>query len=93
MEMVSSTIEDTINYGFSRREFLLYVWGASIALYLAQSTGLIVWFQVPRFRKSELSRRFTLTLGAIPGINDEPYNFPEGLFWLVNLDSDQPSAR
>ena len=91
--MVSSALEVTTRDGFSRREFLLYIWGASIALYLAQSTGLLVWFQIPRFRKGGFGGRHTLALGAIPGINDEPFNFPEGRFWLVNLDSDQPNAR
>ncbi|NJN55513.1 MAG: hypothetical protein HC804_12610 [Anaerolineae bacterium] len=39
--------------GISRREFLYYIWGASIALYLAQFAGLMIWFLIPRFREGE----------------------------------------
>ena len=42
----------------SRREFLYYIWGASIALLGAQGTGLLVWFLIPRFREGEFGGRF-----------------------------------
>ncbi|GIK56266.1 MAG: ubiquinol-cytochrome c reductase iron-sulfur subunit [Chloroflexi bacterium] len=77
--------------GISRREFLYYIWGASMALYLAQFAGLLVWFLIPRFREGEFGGKFVLPVGSIPGANAEPGNFPDGRFWLVNIDSDQPN--
>jgi cytochrome b6-f complex iron-sulfur subunit len=77
--------------GISRREFLYYIWGASMALYLAQFAGLLVWFLIPRFREGEFGGKFILPIEAIPGINTTPSNYPDGRFWLVNLDSNQPN--
>lgn len=79
--------------GITRREFLFYVWGASIALFTAQAAGLLVWFLLPRFREGEFGGRFILPLENLPGINEAPTNIPEGRFWLVNLDSSQPNER
>ena len=33
--------------GISRREFLYYIWGASIALVALQGAGLLLWFLIP----------------------------------------------
>ncbi|GJM39908.1 MAG: hypothetical protein DHS20C20_01900 [Ardenticatenaceae bacterium] len=75
--------------GISRREFLYYIWGASIALYAAQFTGLLVWFLLPRFREGEFGGKFTISVDELPAVNAEPANVPAGRFWLVNLDSRQ----
>ncbi len=77
--------------GITRREFLYYIWGASIALLAAQSAGLLIWFLLPRFREGEFGGNFVLPLDAIPDVNAEPNNFADGRFWLVNLDSNQPN--
>jgi len=77
--------------GISRREFLYYIWGASIALYLAQFAGLMVWFLIPRFREGEFGGNFVLPIEGIPDINQFPNNFPDGRFWLANLDSNDPN--
>lgn len=79
------------NKGMSRREFLYYIWGASIALYGAQFTGLLIWFLIPRFREGEFGGAFMLNVSAVPPVNTEPVNFPDGRFWLVNLDSTTPN--
>lgn len=79
--------------GMSRREFLFYVWGASMALITLQGTGLLVWFLIPRFREGEFGGTFILDIGQIPEVNGEPTNFANGRFWLVNLDSSNPNAR
>ena len=42
---VNADIQDS---GINRREFLYYIWGASMALFAAQSAGLLVWFLIPR---------------------------------------------
>jgi cytochrome b6-f complex iron-sulfur subunit len=78
--------------GMSRREFLYYIWGASLALYGAQFTGLLIWFLLPRFREGEFGGAFTLDVSALPEVNAEPMDFPDGRFWLVNLDSS-PEAE
>ncbi len=83
---------DTIHKHTSRREFLYYIWGASIAIYAVQFSGLLVWFLLPRFRAGEFGGKFTLPLEAIPEVNAPPKPFPDGVFWLVNLDSEQPNA-
>ena len=82
---------DVQSGGISRREFLFYIWGASIALYLAQFTGLMVWFLIPRFREGEFGGKFVVPVDGIPDINAEPNNYPDGRFWLVQVDSDQPN--
>lgn len=93
MANVAVTAETT-NNGVSRREFLYYIWGASIALYAAQFTGLLVWFLLPKFREGEFGGKFVLSLDNIPelkDVNGEPINMPAGRFWLVNLDTTQPN--
>lgn len=73
--------------GITRREFLYYIWGASIALITVEMTGLLVWFMLPRFREGEFGGTFTLPVGTVPEKNAPPANFAEGRFWLVNLDT------
>ncbi len=77
--------------GISRREFLYYIWGASIALYAAQFSGLLIWFLLPRFREGEFGGLFTVSIDELPAVNAEPTNVPSGRFWLVNLDTTQPN--
>jgi cytochrome b6-f complex iron-sulfur subunit len=69
----------------TRREFLYYIWGASIALFAAETTGLIVWFLIPRFREGEFGGVFPIEVGALPAVDTGPQEFPDGRFWLVNL--------
>ena len=69
----------------TRREFLYYIWSASMALLTAESVGAIIWFSIPRFREGEFGGIFTLEVSAIPEPDSEPKAFPEGRFWLVNL--------
>ena len=75
--------------GISRREFLYYIWGASIALYTAEFLGLIIWFAIPRIKEGEFGGIIPVPVDKIPPVNDPPENFSEGRFWLVNLDSTQ----
>lgn len=77
--------------GISRREFLYYIWGASIALYAAQFSGLLIWFLLPRFREGEFGGKFIVKIEDLPAVNAEPQNVPAGRFWLVNLDTTQPN--
>ncbi|MCI0394330.1 MAG: ubiquinol-cytochrome c reductase iron-sulfur subunit [Chloroflexi bacterium] len=79
--------------GMTRREFLYYIWGASLALFTAEFTGLMVWFMLPRFREGEFGGRIPVVASSLPEVNDEPLNVPEGRFWLVNLDSTNPQGQ
>lgn len=79
--------------GISRREFLYYIWGASMALFTAQFTGLFIWFALPRFREGEFGGTFTEPINRLPKTNDPPVNFPDGRFWLVNVDSEHPEGQ
>ncbi len=79
--------------GVTRREFLYYIWGASLALFLVETTGLTVWFMLPRFKEGEFGGTFTLSIDNLPPVNDPPFNFPEGRFWLSNLNSTEPNEN
>ena len=72
----------------TRREFLYYIWGASVALLVIESTGLLVWFMLPRFREGEFGGRFTLPIDVLPETNAPPFNFADGRFWLVNVNNE-----
>ncbi|MEJ2748160.1 MAG: Rieske 2Fe-2S domain-containing protein [Anaerolineae bacterium] len=85
--MANAAVSTGDNGGVSRREFLYYVWGASIALFAAESAGLLVWFLIPKFREGEFGGTFTLSVNELPEVNGEPVNKPDGRFWLVNLDT------
>lgn len=95
MTSQAATAEADLNVpgGISRREFLYYIWGASIALITLQGAGMLVWFLIPRFREGEFGGNFTIDLAELPQVNGEPSNFADGRFWLVNLDSAQPNER
>ena len=73
--------------GMTRREFLFYIWGASMALVTVEFTGLLIWFLIPRFREGEFGGRFSVNMDKLPKPNDPPGSFPDGRFWLVNLDT------
>jgi cytochrome b6-f complex iron-sulfur subunit len=77
----------------SRREFLYYVWGASIALLGAQTTGLLIWFLIPRFREGEFGGAFRVDASMVPPVNGEPVNVSDGRFWLVNLDTGADQGK
>jgi cytochrome b6-f complex iron-sulfur subunit len=73
--------------GLTRREFLYYIWGASVAILTLEATGLLVWFMLPRFRENEFGGRFQLSIDVLPDTNAPPFNFAEGRFWLVRVDN------
>lgn len=73
--------------GISRREFLYYIWGASIALYLAEFVGLIIWFAIPRIQEGTFGGIIRIDATRLPEVNAPPLNEAAGRFWLVNLDT------
>ncbi|HEX2622076.1 MAG TPA: ubiquinol-cytochrome c reductase iron-sulfur subunit [Phototrophicaceae bacterium] len=70
----------------SRREFLYYIWGASMVMLLGQAGAALVWFALPRFKEGEFGGVFHFTGGDMPALNDAPVNIPSGRFWLSNSD-------
>ncbi len=70
----------------TRREFMFYVWGASMALLLAASGGIIVWFALPRFKAGEFGGVIDVT--SVPKPGDPPVKYPAGKFWMSN-DADK----
>ena len=87
---MTETTVDAAN--LTRREFLYYIWGASIVLFTVEVTGLLVWFMLPRFREGEFGGKFTLPIDVLPDVNDPPFDFPDGRFWLVNVDNQDSSG-
>lgn len=71
----------------NRREFMFYIWGASMALTLAGSAGVVLWFAYPRFREGEFGGLFSVSVSAVPPQGNAPAENPQGRFWLVNTDS------
>jgi len=77
--------------GLTRREFLYYIWGASMALLALEVTGLTIWFLLPRFKEGQFGGRFRLPVDALPEENAPPENFPNGRFWLVKINTLDPN--
>lgn len=69
----------------TRREFLYYVWAASLALFTAETGGALLWYALPRFKPGEFGAAFTVALDFIPAPDSPPVPFDQGRFWLVNI--------
>src|SRR3970282_551036 len=67
------------------RAFPSYLWGSSMAVFLAGSGGVSIWFALPRFRAGEFGGVFTLPIEEIPPPDSGPKEFPDGRFWLGNI--------
>lgn len=72
--------------GITRREFLNYVWGASMALFLAQFGGITFLFAMPRFREGEFGGKISVPASEYPQPNEAPVSNNAGKFWLVHVD-------
>jgi hypothetical protein len=70
--------------GISRREFLDYLWGGSIATGLVGACGAAAWFATPPIGFGKTV--FRLDLGIIPPPNSEPVGYPQAKCWLRNND-------
>ena len=69
----------------TRREFLYYVWAASIALFMAEMGGALIWFALPRFKEGEFGGVMTLAISDLPTPDSGPKDLPDVRIWLVNL--------
>lgn len=71
----------------SRREFLYYIWGASIALLLGEAGAGIIWFALPRFKEGTFGGIFTFPPDRVPEADRAPVNVAEGRFWVSHPNS------
>ena len=51
----------------SRREFLNYIWIASMALLLGETSAGLIWFAFPRFKEGEFGGTFAFDPEELPG--------------------------
>ncbi len=72
--------------GVTRREFLNYVWGAAMALFMAEMGGAFFLYALPRFKPGEFGSAFTISGSALPTPNSAPVSNDEGRFWIANTD-------
>ncbi len=77
---------DTQTRVISRREFMYYIWGASMALLMAETSGAIVWYALPRFRAGEFGGVFNVDPAALPAKGSAPVPNPAGKYWLSNTN-------
>ncbi len=78
-------VGESTSLPLSRREFLYYLWGISMAVAVAGGTGATIWFALPRFREGEFGGVVTVPVGELPSPDSDPVAYPDGRFWLVNL--------
>lgn len=71
----------------SRREFLYYIWGASMAMLLGQFTVIGLWFAYPRFREGEFGGVFPFDPASIPSVGSPPQSVPSGRFWMSQTEN------
>jgi cytochrome b6-f complex iron-sulfur subunit len=68
----------------TRREFLFYIWTASMVLSLASTGGVVLWFAYPRFRAGEFGGTFNVDAAKVPTPDQAPENNSSGRYWFVN---------
>jgi cytochrome b6-f complex iron-sulfur subunit len=71
----------------SRREFLYYIWGASMALLLGEATAGLIWFALPRFKEGTFGGVFTYAPDKVPEAQTAPINVAEGRFWVSHPEA------
>lgn len=72
----------------SRREFLYYIWGASIVLLLGEATAGLIWFMLPQFKEGTFGGIFSYPPDAVPSAGSAPVNVPDGRFWVSNVANE-----
>ncbi len=85
-ESASAATPETGIKPINRREFLYYIWGASIAVLLAQTGGAIIWFALPRFRAGEFGGVFSVDAATLPQKGTPPVLNTAGKYWLSNTN-------
>jgi cytochrome b6-f complex iron-sulfur subunit len=68
----------------SRREFMYYIWGASMALLLGELGAGLIWFAFPRFKEGEFGGTFPFDPANLPESGAPPQWTPSGRFHISN---------
>lgn len=71
----------------NRREFLYYIWGASLALLLGEAAAALVWFALPRFKEGTFGGIFLFAPDKVPPLDEYPVSEPSGRFHVSNIDT------
>lgn len=71
----------------TRREFLYYIWGASMALLFGQFSAITVWFLFPRFKEGEFGGIFPFDPAELPPAGSPPQSVPAGRFHVSNTEA------
>jgi cytochrome b6-f complex iron-sulfur subunit len=72
----------------SRREFLYYIWGASMVMLLGEAGAGLIWFVFPRFKEGEFGGVFKVNPADVPVADSGPYSVPEGRFHVSHTVND-----
>lgn len=72
--------------GPSRREFMYYIWGASMVMLLGEAAAGFIWFALPRFKEGEFGGVFPIAGTEVPPAGTAPVSIPSGRFWLSNTE-------
>lgn len=73
--------------GPSRREFLYYIWGASILLLVGEAVAALVWYGLPRFKEGTFGGIFIVPADKVPSTDSAPFNEASGRFWVSNANA------
>lgn len=74
----------------SRREFLFYIWGASIVLLLGQAGAGLIWFALPRFKEGEFGGIFKFNAADLPrSPGGNPVSVPQGRFHMSYTENNE----
>lgn len=68
----------------TRREFLYYIWGASMALMTGQFAIATLWFAFPRFKEGEFGGIFPFNPADLPSVGAAPLFVASGRFHISN---------
>lgn len=71
----------------SRREFMYYIWGASMALLLGELTAGLLWFAFPRFKEGEFGGTFSFAPADVPDVGTPPQWVASGRFHMSNTNN------
>lgn len=72
----------------SRREFLYYIWGASLLLLLGEAGAGIIWFAYPRFAEGTFGGTFEFPPELVPVAGGTPEEVPAGRFHIAHLEDE-----
>jgi cytochrome b6-f complex iron-sulfur subunit len=70
----------------SRREFLNYIWMASMVLLAGELTAGLLWFAMPRFKDNEFGGSFAISPDDVPLPVNAPNLNTNARFWLSYTD-------